>query len=231
MGMPTQLSPTPAPAADDAPPASLRYPAPPAYTDRAGKAAYIATKYAPILAGSVLDVGCDERQLARLLPAGATYFGIDMNPKADLRVDLEAGPLPFADASFDTVIAADVLEHLEQIHAVFDELCRVARHRVIISLPNPVMSFLHALAQGWTGTFKYYGLPLDRPADRHRWFFGSEEAERFVRERGARNGLIAEQIDFEDYPEPPPYFSRSGRPLTAGPSFNRGTMWAVLAKA
>ncbi len=225
--MPTHTAPAPGVPTGAA---TLRYPAPPPYTDRAGKAAYIATKYAPILAGSVLDVGCDERQLSRLLPAGATYFGVDMNPKADLRVDLETGVLPFADASFDTVIAADVLEHLEQIHAVFDELCRVARHRVNISLPNPIMSFLHSLAQGWTGTFKYYGLPLDRPSDRHRWFFGSEEAERFVRDRGARNGLSAEQIDFEDYPEPPPYYSRSGRPLTVGPSFTRGTMWAVLAK-
>lgn len=224
--MPTQSPAAPAPAATTA----LRYPAPPAYTDRAGKATYIATKYAPLLTTSVLDVGCDERQLARLLPPTATYLGVDMNPIADLRVDLEAGPLPFATASFDTVIAADVLEHLEQIHSVFDELCRVARQRVIISLPNPVLSFLHALAQGWTGTFKYYGLPLERPADRHRWFFGSEEAERFVRERGARNGFSLEQVDFEDYPEPPPYFSRSGRPLTAGPSFTRGTLWAVLAK-
>lgn len=210
--------------------AAPRYPSPPAYTDRAGKAAYIATKYAPILAGSVLDVGCDERQLARLLPARATYLGVDMNPKADLQCDLETGVLPFETGSFDTVIAADVLEHLEHIHAVFDELCRVARHRVIISLPNPIVSFLHALAQGWTGSFKYYGLPVDRPSDRHRWFFGSEEAERFVRERGTLNGLSIDQIDFEDYPEPPPYFSRSGRPLTAGPTFTRGTMWAVLIK-
>jgi len=217
--------------------AKFLYPIPAAYTNRAGKAIYIATKYASILGGSVLDVGCDEKQLSKLIPSTATYLGIDMSSAADIILILEDAKLPLADRAIDTVLACDVLEHLEQIHAVFDELCRVAKHRVIVSLPNPMLAFMHALAhedigerEGTNKGLKYYGLPVERPRDRHRWFFSSEEAQRFVRERGKLNAMRIEQLDFEAYPEPPPYFSRSGRVLSNSPTFSQGTMWAVLSR-
>jgi SAM-dependent methyltransferase len=203
---------------------------PPLYADRPGKARYIATKYASALTGGVLDVGCDQRQLAALLAPGTRYVGLDIGPAADVRHDLESGPLPFADQSFDAVIAADVLEHLERAHATLDELCRVARTWVIIALPNPALNFLHALAAGTIDRFKYYGLPVDAPQDRHRWFFTSADAEAFTTTRAARNGFAIAQLDFEPYPAPPPYFSRSGRLLTQSPALLRGTMWAALRR-
>lgn len=199
------------------------------YTDRAGKAVYIASKYAPILAGRVLDVGCDQRQLAAHLPATARYTGIDLAPPADVVLDLDAHDLPCADASFDTVVCTDVLEHLDRLHAVFDELCRVSSDRVIVSLPNCVRNLLLTVFQGSGGQLKYYGLPTEAPKDRHRWFFGYEDAARFVAARGRANGFIPEQIEPEDsgcyY-----WLGRDGRDVLDHPNITGGTMWAVLRR-
>jgi ubiquinone/menaquinone biosynthesis C-methylase UbiE len=48
--------------------------------------------------------------------------------------------MPFADGSFDTILIAEVLEHLpfEQFPACLAELRRVARRHVIITLPCPL---------------------------------------------------------------------------------------------
>lgn len=199
------------------------------YTDRAGKAIYIARKYAPILAGRVLDVGCDQRQLAAHLPTTAHYLGIDLASPADLVLDLDTADLPFADASFDTVVCTDVLEHLERLHAVFDELCRVSADRVIVSLPNCVRNLLLTVFEGSGGQLKYYGLPTEAPKDRHRWFFGYEDAARFVADRARTHGFCAEQIEPEDrgcyY-----WLGRDGRDVLADPNITSGTMWAVLRR-
>ena len=70
---------------------------------------------------------------------------------------------------------------------MFDELCRVASSRVIVALPNPLRNMLDAVHSG-EGMIKHYGLPVDPPSDRHKWFFGQRDAERFLRERGRRAG-------------------------------------------
>jgi hypothetical protein len=214
---------------------SLPYPVPFQYTDRAGKARYIAAKYAPVLSASLLDVGCDQRQLLGHLPRGVRYVGLDIAPPADvvLNLDTPGAVLPFGDGSFDTVLAADVLEHLERIHAVFDEFCRVAAGRVIVSLPNPVHNFIDALTSGGGGgggRLKFYGLPIDPPKDRHRWFFGAEEAAQFLRVRGERNGFQVEQID-QDSPGCPKWSGPDGRNYLSSPNITAGTTWCVLRRA
>jgi hypothetical protein len=44
---------------------------------------------------------------------------------------------------------------------------------------------------------KFYNLPTDPPEDRHKWFFGVHEAERFLKERGRMNGMALLQMDRE----------------------------------
>ena len=47
------------------------------------------------------------------------------------------------------------------------------------------------------GTFKHYGLPPEKTADRHKWFFNITEAEHFVRCNVTKNDaleLVEERI-------------------------------------
>jgi hypothetical protein len=44
---------------------------------------------------------------------------------------------------------------------------------------------------------KFYGLPLEQPEDRHKWFFSYEEAEKFIIYRAAKNNMRIVQIDSE----------------------------------
>lgn len=199
------------------------------YTDRATKARYIALKYAPILRGSVLDVGCDAAPLRALIPESARYVGVDLCPTADVVLDLDRQDLPFPDRSFDTVVCTDVLEHLDRCHAVFDQLCRVAKDRVIVSLPNPLRNLLDAIKNGSAGRLKYYGLPLDRPPDRHRWFFGAAEAQAFIRHRAQVAGFGVEQLDFENEGSFT-WSDRSGRNMLDDPNARLGTLWSVLRR-
>lgn len=199
------------------------------YTDRTTKAAYVASKYGAILRGSVLDVGCDQKQLLRAVGACERYVGVDLDPKADVVLNLDREDLPFEAGSFDTVVCTDVLEHLERIHAVFERICRVARRHVIVSLPNPVRTLMLAMLEGSQGRLKFYGLPVDEPPDRHRWFFGYEEAAEFLRVRGARNGLGIEQMDVSEKGLPP-IVGPSGRDIAEGPNARMGTVWCVLTR-
>lgn len=200
------------------------------FTDRFTKARYIGLKYAAILGGSVLDVGCDQRHLRPHVARPELYRGVDLAPPADVLVDLDRQPLPFDAESFDTAVCTDVLEHLERIHDVFDALLRVARSRVIISLPAPINSLLGDLSHGGQGWNKFYGLPVDPPADRHRWFFGFEDARRFITARAERAGWRIEQLDTE-WEGCGEWRSPDGGDRVAGPNERKGALWCVLERA
>lgn len=157
--------------------------------DEQGKFAGLARAFPSIWSGDVLDVGCRTGNLRRVLPdPGARYCGVDLAPPADIVADLGRG-LPIADRSFDTVVALDVLEHTNDIHAAFGELCRVARTYVLLALPNAYeggarLRFL--LGRNLNGK---YGLTPDPPGDRHRWLFSLDEARRFAHVLSPRFGF------------------------------------------
>lgn len=209
------------------------------YTNREDKAAYVYDKYRPILDGkSILDVGADRCYLRRHLPETSRYWGVGFG-EVDQEIDLETGKLPFEDNAYQSVLCLDVLEHLEHCHAVFDELCRVASEHVVISLPGPMASAWGAMRSGpysQDTTLKFYGLPVDPPEDRHRWFFTYDEARRFVVERGRRNGM--EPVEVGGKGPAPREWSRLRRwamRVLLSPEFDteqlfRGTLWAVLGK-
>jgi len=147
--------------------------------------------------GPVLDVGCRSRQLATLLKEPAPrYVGIDIQTPADVIASVDRG-LPFAERSFDSVVALDVLEHTDDIHTAIAEVCRVSRRFVVISLPNMYLLEVRLrflLGRPLSGK---YGLPVAAQADRHRWLFTLEEARHFCREcsrelgfRLAREGCL-----------------------------------------
>lgn len=153
----------------------------------------ISVNFARLFSGKVLDVGCGDCYLKELIQA--EYAGIDKYGKADVLKDISSG-LPFEDKSFDTVAAFDILEHIDNIHFIFDELCRVSRKWVIITLPNAFewrfrLSFL--CGKSISGK---YGLLESPPSDRHRWLFPLSEAKQFVEKRAGKNNFKISQEAF-----------------------------------
>ena len=179
---------------------SLRFYTDYRFTDRQTKAKYVWLKYRPILKGRILDVGADQRYLKQHLGEDTKYWGIGLGGHPDQEVDLEKEKIAFPDNSFDCVLCLDVLEHLDNIHEVFDEICRVTQRYVIISLPNPWADFYRMLCfddyRPGQPT-KFYGLPVEPPHDRHKWFYSTEEAEKFILYRADKNGMRVVQMDNE----------------------------------
>jgi hypothetical protein len=122
-----------------------------------------------------------------------------------------------------------VLEHLEAAHRIFDECCRVASSRVILSLPNPARDFLTQVYQGSGGKLLYYGLPNENPGNRHRWFFGFDDAVEFVRAGALRNGWTVEQLD-SIHDGCMYWLNGKGVDVLDRPNLNRGHLWAILKK-
>jgi SAM-dependent methyltransferase len=142
--------------------------------------------------GRVLDMGCRSGALKTVLEAhrgiNVRYTGMDLLYPAQIVADLNQN-VPFVERAFDVVVALDVLEHTDDLHGAFDELCRIAKKYVVLTLPNGYelkgrIKFLF----GFPVSGKY-GLPVESPGDRHRWLFSFTEARDFVRVRGARNGF------------------------------------------
>ena len=143
--------------------------------------------YPEIWSGLVLDIGCRSGHLKTLFANGKVrYCGLDLFPPADIIATIESR-LPFRDSKFDATVVLDVLEHTDNIYEAFNEICRVTRKYILISMPNgfDIKSRIKFLL-GKRIAAKY-GLPMDPPKDRHRWIFSIKEARRFVQARAERN--------------------------------------------
>lgn len=148
---------------------------------RQERAKYILEKFQKYFGKKVLDVGCDQAILKTLID-DVEYIGIDVSGTPDICLDLEkVDRLPFDDNTFDCVICTDVLEHIDNIHLIFSELLRVSKKNVIIAWPNNWVNARVPIERGHR-SFKHYGLPVEKPQDRHKWFFCLSEAKHFVQE-------------------------------------------------
>jgi SAM-dependent methyltransferase len=138
--------------------------------------------------GSVLDVGSRRRELREYLPENGRYVGLDLFPPADVIASAEE-PLPFDDDSFDTVVLADVLEHLNDPHRALDEAMRVGSRSVVVLLPNlfTLVGRIYFAALGRMPSQKYAFGP-DPQVDRHRWIMNFDQAAAFTRGRARLAG-------------------------------------------
>lgn len=180
----------------------------------------------------VIDVGCREKYLKQLLKPSLRYVGADVAGSPGVFIDLEVG-LPFRNQSCDAVLALDVLEHLEHMHEAARELCRVSRDWVVIALPN-MYEYLHRtfVAAGRMRNGKY-GLPMEPPGDRHRWFFSYDEAQAFCRHIASSEGFRVE-AEFPHYPAsrrfPFQQINWVARSLSLRPNLFARSYWCVLRR-
>jgi 2-polyprenyl-6-hydroxyphenyl methylase/3-demethylubiquinone-9 3-methyltransferase len=85
--------------------------------------------------GVLLDIGCGGGLLAPHVPDGYRHVGVDLSPPAlrwaashgVVAVLGDALALPFDDATFDVVVAGEILEHVDDVAAAVCEICRVLR--------------------------------------------------------------------------------------------------------
>lgn len=114
-----------------------------------------------VTGSDILDAGCGEgvtlEKLVKLFPK-ARVVGLDAEPE-NLEICRKHGlpvwggslyELPFSEASFDTVLFSEVIEHLDAPEKALKEIFRVLRPggRVIIIFPNDRSFLLARLAMG-----------------------------------------------------------------------------------
>lgn len=99
--------------------------------------------------GRVLDIGCADRWIEPHLPGGCDYIGLDYLATGGLmygaRPDIfaDASRLPLRDASIDTVLMLEVLEHLRHPAQALSEITRVLRPGGQLLLTMPFLYPVH----------------------------------------------------------------------------------------
>ncbi len=202
------------------------------FPTRETRTRFIASHFADILKDSVLDIGCFEAPLRDLL-TGVSYTGVDMVGHPDIQLNLEEiERLPFDDGAFRCVMCIDVLEHLDNLHALFAELVRVSNRYILVSLPNCWCDARRAIERG-RGHFGHYGLPLEKPNDRHKWFFGLSEARAFIEGKTAEFHLTAHEMLLTEKPRNVLLrtLRRMRYPGEAYQNRYSRTLWTVLRKS
>ena len=110
---------------------------------------------------SILDVGCGEGFTLRKikdLGIGKKLEGIEYLDRA-IQLGKEQNPdihikqgsiykLPYKDNSFDLVICTEVLEHLEEPEKALQELIRVSRKNLLLTVPNEPFFMLAQFLRG-----------------------------------------------------------------------------------
>lgn len=162
------------------------------YTDRTRQRYLLMKdKFNSQIGGSILDVGSRDDTAQNILGKKCTL--IDKNNTNLDSWDWEKDLIPFGDKSFDTVLCLDTLEHINDIHRSFADLMRVTRKTLIISLPNCWKKSAKRLVAGY-GSGASYGLPPEKPFDRHKWFFNTEDVDNFIAYNAYKHGFSVSDI-------------------------------------
>lgn len=99
--------------------------------------------------GKILDIGCADRWIERILPADTQYIGVDYPVtgknlyKSIPDVYADAAQLPFATNSIDCVILFEALEHIGNPQCALAEIARVLRPGGTLLLTMPFMYPIH----------------------------------------------------------------------------------------
>jgi SAM-dependent methyltransferase len=133
-----------------------------------------AARYFPILrclrkfvtnGGSILEVGCGAYGLAYFSRRELVGCDIEFSQKPSRLIRAVvalADNLPFADRSFDSVVASDVLEHVrpEQRQQVVREVFRVCRKVAIFGFPSGTAA--HHIDEGLLADYQRLAIPAPK---------------------------------------------------------------------
>lgn len=122
------------------------------------------------LIGAKLNLGCGPNHREG-------WINLDINPPADLIHDISVTPWPIAGDSIREVYSSHCFEHIDNIFAAFDEICRICRigAPVEIRVPHPLSEM--AMCAGHKHIFSpqqalnhenYFGKQIWRHAKRLR---------------------------------------------------------------
>ncbi len=142
---------------------------------------------------NVLDVGSRDDRAEKILGLPCTL--IDKNNFNNTVWDWEKTTIPFPNQSFQTVLCLDTLEHVNDIHSSFADLVRVTEKYLIISLPNCWRKLLKPMLKGTAGPASY-GIPPEKPQDRHKWYFNTSDAENFLFYNAAKHGFEVAAVGY-----------------------------------
>ena len=99
------------------------------------------SEFAPKLSGRLLDVGCGSKPYQALFAVDA-YVGLDIDSEASRKRGIadhhyDGNTFPFADASFDTVLCNQVLEHVFNPDEFLREIVRVLKPsgKLLLTVP------------------------------------------------------------------------------------------------
>lgn len=158
---------------------------------------------------TILEVGVGEGEVSarlRELYPDATIVGCDL-PNDELEAHWRAKglngmcadivQLPFPAKTFDLVMAIEVLEHVFDPPAALAELARLARSRLVLSVPREPVWRVANMARG-----KYIGALGNTPGHVNHWS-----------KRGFAS-LVATQVDVVDVRSPFPWTMVAARSRT-----------------
>ena len=150
---------------------------------------FVANKLGNLNGEKILDIGCRDKIFKKYLKGNFKYKGIDYKPdnlnndvddKEFINHNLELG-LP-NDSNYDIINALDVLEHLENIHNLFQEIFKKSNKKIVIALPN--MGYykfrLKFLFKGEIS--EKYIFHKNIVQDRHKWIPNYKSIMEFIEE-------------------------------------------------
>jgi len=155
---------------------------------------YVAKKIGKLNGDKILDIGCREMILREYLQGNFNYLGLDYissksNDPNFINHNLEGG-LPSNLNDIDTIVALDVLEHIENIHDVYKDFFNITKKTVVVALPN--MAYykfrINFLIRGvLSGKYIFSEKKI---LDRHRWIPNYQSIDNFIYNNTPSNWTI-----------------------------------------
>lgn len=94
----------------------------------------------------LLDIGCGNKPFQQILdPLVEEYIGCDIVQSSENKVDIlcDATDIPLPDASFDTVVSTQLIEHIADYQLMINEAYRILKPGVFFIISGPMFWPLH----------------------------------------------------------------------------------------